>query len=412
MIKRKKIIAMIIAASSVSMFAVGCSNNTATEEIYSVEDLKIKDISKAYEPEYSSYFEGQSTYNSKFVEKYDNLELVSYKVSSFDEKTLEYNVDFTFKNKSNKKLNDLTVTIDVFGEYGGFGSEEIKIKSLEAKEQCVKTVKFSLSELANSVVEYSEDDISDTDYKKAIEKAIKNKSFEGGFNYKYNTIDSIKGLQVSNSLDFDGNVTGTNVQIYNEIDEKGFKNVKTTHVENGSYLNLVNPENKKYFDDIIVKNIEVKINDEFDFEITAKFKNNGNKEIKDFTFEPSLNVLGSYAYEFSEDDLKQINTYSDKVIKPGEEFEITATAYGSFITLDTLTIDTLKEVKGFDLNSKKETFINLIENRLISVGYMYSYNDDEFDRTTNAVFSNTGKMEDFYSYEFPLEDSFDESDEF
>ena len=57
MIKRKKTIAMIIAASSMSMFAVGCSNNTATEEIYSVEDLKIKDISKAYEGEYSSYFE-------------------------------------------------------------------------------------------------------------------------------------------------------------------------------------------------------------------------------------------------------------------------------------------------------------------------------------------------------------------
>ena len=54
----------------------------------------------------------------------------------------------------------------------------------------------------------------------------------------------------------------------------------------------------------------------------------------------------------------------------------------------------------------------MIENRLISVGYMYSYNDDEFDRTTNAVFSNTGKLENFYSYEFPLEDSFDESDEF
>lgn len=395
---RKKVIMMIISASVLPL--VGCSNNINTDELVSVEDLKIKDISDAYDGENLILFKNELTYSPDIVDKYNKLGLVSYKVTSFNEETLQYNVDFTIKNTSNEKLNNIIARLTIFGEYGGVGTENLEIESLGANEETTQTLQLYLPDLTDISVEYSEGDV---DYKKAIKSALNDKAFYGDFTYTYSN-DLSEDLMINTALDFDGIVKHSYLEISNEMEKDDFENNKTSHVENGSYLNLVNPENEKHFNDIVVENLEVKINDSFDFEVITKFKNNGDKEIKNFKFDPFLNIFGTDISIFSEDELEEINVYSNKTIKPGEEFEISATIYGSFINLNPVLIDELKEVKGFDIASSKETIVNLIENRLISVGYIYSYNNGEFENLTSAKYSNTGKLQEFSSGEYLISD--------
>lgn len=395
---RKKVIMMIISASVLPL--VGCSNNINTDELVSVEDLKIKDISDAYDGENLILFKNELTYSPDIVDKYNKLGLVSYKVTSFNEETLQYNVDFTIKNTSNEKLNNIIARLTIFGEYGGVGTENLEIESLGANEETTQTLQLYLPDLTDISVEYSEGDV---DYKKAIKSALNDKAFCGDFTYTYSN-DLSEDLMINTALDFDGIVKHSYLEISNEMEKDDFENNKTSHVENGSYLNLVNPENEKHFNDIVVENLEVKINDSFDFEVITKFKNNGDKEIKNFKFDPFLNIFGTDISIFSEDELEEINVYSNKTIKPGEEFKISATIYGSFINLNPVLIDELKEVKDFDIASSKETIVNLIENRLISVGYIYSYNNGEFENLTSAKYSNTGKLQEFSSGEYLISD--------
>lgn len=395
---RKKVIMMIVSASVLPL--VGCSNNINTDELVSVEDLKIKDISDAYDGENLILFKNELTYSPDIVDKYNKLGLVSYKVTSFNEETLQYNVDFTIKNTSNEKLSNIIARLTIFGEYGGVSTENLEIESLDANEETTQTLQLYLPDLTDISVEYSEGDV---DYKKAIKSALNDKAFYGDFTYTYSN-DLSEDLMINTALDFDGIVKHSYLEISNEMEKDDFENNKTSHVENGSYLNLVNPENEKHFNDIVVENLEVKINDSFDFEIITKFKNNGDKEIKNFKFDPFLNIFGIDISIFSEDELEEINVYSNKTIKPGEEFEISATIYGSFINLNPVLIDELKEVKGFDIASSKETIVNLIENRLISVGYIYSYNNGEFENLTSAKYSNTGKLQEFSSGEYLISD--------
>lgn len=395
---RKKVIMMIVSASVLPL--VGCSNNLTTDELVSVEDLKIKDISDAYDGENLILFKNELTYSPDIVDKYNKLGLVSYKVTSFNEETLQYNVDFTIRNTSNEKLSNIIARLTIFGEYGGVSTENLEIESLDANEETTQTLQLYLPDLTDISVEYSEGDV---DYKKAIKSALNDKAFYGDFTYTYSN-DLSEDLMINTALDFDGIVKHSYLEISNEMEKDDFENNKTSHVENGSYLNLVNPENEKHFNDIVVENLEVKINDSFDFEIITKFKNNGDKEIKNFKFDPFLNIFGIDISIFSEDELEEINVYSNKTIKPGEEFEISATIYGSFINLNPVLIDELKEVKGFDIASSKETIVNLIENRLISVGYIYSYNNGEFENLTSAKYSNTGKLQEFSSGEYLISD--------
>lgn len=395
---RKKVIMMIVSASVLPL--VGCSNNINTDELVSVEDLKIKDISDAYDGENLILFKNELTYSPDIVDKYNKLGLVSYKVTSFNEETLQYNVDFTIKNTSNEKLSNIIARLTIFGEYGGVSTENLEIESLDANEETTQTLQLYLPDLTDISVEYSEGDV---DYKKAIKSALNDKAFYGDFTYTYSN-DLSEDLMINTALDFDGIVKHSYLEISNEMEKDDFENNKTSHVENGSYLNLVNPENEKHFNDIVVENLEVKINDSFDFEIITKFKNNGDKEIKNFKFDPFLNIFGIDISIFSEDELEEINVYSNKTIKPGEEFEISATIYGSFINLNPVLIDELKEVKGFDIASSKETIVNLIENRLISVGYIYSYNNGKFENLTSAKYSNTGKLQEFSSGEYLISD--------
>ena len=395
---RKKVIMMIISASVLPL--AGCSNNLTTDELVSVEDLKIKDISDAYDGENLILFKNELTYSPDIVDKYNKLGLVSYKVTSFNEETLQYNVDFTIKNTSNEKLNNIIARLTIFGEYGGVGTENLEIESLGANEETTQTLQLYLPDLTDISVEYSEGDV---DYKKAIKSALNDKAFCGDFTYTYSN-DLSEDLMINTALDFDGIVKHSYLEISNEMEKDDFENNKTSHVENGSYLNLVNPENEKHFNDIVVENLEVKINDSFDFEVITKFKNNGDKEIKNFKFDPFLNIFGTDISIFSEDELEEINVYSNKTIKPGEEFKISATIYGSFINLNPVLIDELKEVKDFDIASSKETIVNLIENRLISVGYIYSYNNGEFENLTSAKYSNTGKLQEFSSGEYLISD--------
>lgn len=395
---RKKVIMMIVSASVLPL--VGCSNNINTDELVSVEDLKIKDISDAYDGENLILFKNELTYSPDIVDKYNKLGLVSYKVTSFNEETLQYNVDFTIKNTSNEKLSNIIARLTIFGEYGGVSTENLEIESLDANEETTQTLQLYLPDLTDISVEYSEGDV---DYKKAIKSALNDKAFYGDFTYTYSN-DLSEDLMINTALDFDGIVKHSYLEISNEMEKDDFENNKTSHVENGSYLNLVNPENEKHFNDIVVENLEVKINDSFDFEVITKFKNNGDKEIKNFKFDPFLNIFGTDISIFSEDELEEINVYSNKTIKPGEEFEISATIYGSFINLNPVLIDELKEVKGFDIASSKETIVNLIENRLISVGYIYSYNNGEFENLTSAKYSNTGKLQEFSSGEYLISD--------
>lgn len=399
MMNRKKVIMMIVSASTLPL--VGCSNNINIDRLVSVEDIKIKDISNAYDGEYLSLMRDELTYNHNIVNKYNKLELISYKVKSFDETTLKYDVEFTIKNISDEKLNNIIARLSISGEYGGISTDDLKIESLGVNEEITQTLQLYLPDLTDISVEYSGAEI---DYKKYMKEAISNKAFYGEFIYTYSN-DLSDDLTINTALNFDGTVKHSYLEIFNEMEKEEFKNNKTSHIENGSYLNLVNPENEKHFNDIIVENLEIKINDSFDFEVIAKFKNNGDKEIKNFKFDPFLNIFGTDISVFSEDELEEINIYSNKTIKPGEEFEISTTIYGSFINLNPSLIDELKKVEGFNIASSKEIIVNLIENRLISVGYIYSYNNDMFENLTSAKYSNTGKLQEFSSGEYLISDS-------
>ena len=392
MLKRKRIVAIISMLSMVTVFLVGCSNdnmkNTASD--FSVKEMKIKDVADAYNGEDILLDRYQYVRNEEVIDKHGKLELKSYEFKGYNEKESVYEIDVVIKNKSKDKLENVLFKLSLIGNFGGSSTEMYEIENIDAEKQITKRVKIKSEVIEEILIDsQSEENILVED---ALSKAIEEKSIKGQFMYTYkNAID--EDMVIHDVLDFDGKRTDYYIEIIEDINEDDFVASKTLHKDNGSYLNIVNTEEKMYFDDIYVKNIELKITDDLDFEIITKFKNEGDKDITSFYYNPDLSVLGRSLYILDEEELDDLNTYYDKTIKAGEEFEIKTVIKSSWIDLNSEIIDMLKAVDGFDIDSKKPIVMSIVENRLISLNHSYSYMSGENTiNSTLAEYTNNGKL--------------------
>ena len=110
-------------------------------------------------------------------------------------------------------------------------------------------------------------------------------------------------------------------------------------------------------------------------------------------------MLGYNLYE-SDDKIEEINTYKDIIIEPQEEFEIVATISSSFMELDLDIVDALRQTKDIDMNSNVPTIVQLIENRLLSLGISYWYEtEDDISKDVDIVYAGNGKIDSINAYE-------------
>lgn len=400
MTKRKKIISTIISLSLISMFTVGCNNTGEVVINYdytSPEDLKIKDISKVNISEESlNGFQFISTDNQEYIDIYDKLELVSYTVKEFDKETEEYKIDISIKNNSNETIKNINYELAIFGELGGFGLENIKIDTLKPGETINNELGISQIDLVSITVDIENE--NEESYQDTIKQVIENKTITGEFKYTYDNSYN-KDMIIYKSLNFDGTVSSVNLVLEKDITKEEFDKSKSYHIENGSYLNIVNDEKTVFFDDVLLENVQVSLNENFDFEITAKFKNDSDKKIKSFYFYPCFNIFGYNLYPL-DDDIDAINTYRDTIIEPQEEFEIVVTIPISFIEVDLDIVDVLRQIKDFDMNSNVPTIVQLIENRLLSLGISYWYEtEDDISKDVDIVYAGNGKIDSINAYE-------------
>ena len=382
------------------MFTVGCSN---TEEVVinynydSPKDLKIKDVSKVnISEENLNGYQFINTDNQEYIEKYDKLELISYNVKEFDKKTDEYKIEILIKNNSNETINNINYELVILGELGGFGLENLKIDTLKPGETTSNEIHISQIDLVSIAVDIENE--NEESYQDTIKQVIENKCITGEFKYTYDNSYS-KDMIIYKSLNFDGTSLYTNIVLEKNITKKEFDASKTYHIDNGSYLNIVNNEKTVFFDDILLENIEVSLNEYFNYEITARFKNDSDKKIKSFYFNPYFNMFGYNLYE-SDDKIEEINIYKDIIIEPQEEFEIVATISSSFMELDLDIVDALRQTKDIDMNSNVPTIVQLIENRLLSLGISYWYEtEDDINKDVDIVYAGNGKIDSINAYE-------------
>lgn len=261
------------------MFTVGCNNTGKVVINYnydSPKDLKIKDISKVnISEENLNGYQFINTDNQEYIDKYDKLELISYNVKEFDKETDEYKTDILIKNNSNENINNIKYELAIFGEVGGFGLENVKIYTLKPGETTSNEIRISQIDLVSIAVDIENE--NEESYQDTIKQVIENKSITGKFKYTYDNSYS-KDMIIYKSLNFDDTSLYTNIVLEKNIAKKEFDASKTYHIDNGSYLNTVNNEKTVFFDDILLENIEVSLNEYFDFEITARFKNDSDKK--------------------------------------------------------------------------------------------------------------------------------------
>ncbi|MBQ8997128.1 MAG: hypothetical protein IJ086_15345 [Clostridium sp.] len=406
MVKRNKKVTKIIGLSLIPMFMVGCNSNGVSNNSidfnYTSSDLNIKKVSDLNIDEYNlTGFHYISTDNNDTVKKYDKLDVMSYNLKEFNSKTKEYIIDILIKNNSNETVDNIIGSLGVFHENGaGFENQNINLKSIAPGEIKANEIRLSQEDLYTLILNNSDnyDEISNLSNEEIIQFAIDNKLLSGEFHYTYDN-DYDKHLKVSEYLSFDGNVTYTYINTEKTLSKKEFDKSKSYHVENGSYLNIVNNEKIANFDNILLENIEVKIDENFDIQLIVKFKNDSDEKIENFSFDPYLNMLG-YSFLILDDyEVEEINTYKDDVIEPGDEFEIAATLYTSNIDLDIDFVDMLRQIKDFDMNSNVPTIAQLIENRLFNIGISYSYDVNNFSKSIDINYAGNGKINDLNCYE-------------
>lgn len=377
----KKIIKSLFLMSAISVTSVG------GYYLYNVNTSKILNISKVEDNDNNFYYRTISISDKKEVEKYNILKVASCEVV-FNNETSEYELSITYKNNSNKDINNLNLNAYANGIDSQVILDNISKESLLAGSEFSETwilSKDNLREMYSNDLKNKEDnDITEDE----INKLLQNEMSNIGIEYTYDN-DLNENLHITQYLDFNGNEKLSDVKIYKEFESSN--DLKFSHVDNGSYLNLIEPEDMNIYNYIKVKSIEVNIDNDLNFNIIAKFKNNSEYDISNFEFKPTITF--NQISPFNSNQIIESNKKA--LIKAGKEFEFSIKINKKNI------IDSLSKINSDELkvnfNGSDDELLNyLIKNRMISIFYSYDYEIDNTSYSTSANYSNSSKLQVLY----------------
>ena len=385
---KKRIIPIIISASALSMLTVGCLNTLNSSQAIVFNSKKVVNIEKARDDK--SYDKSRFTYteNKEAIQPFNNINLVSFD-GSFDENKLEYNISLTLKNVSKKPIEDLNMKFVVIGPDSTFSTEDMNLASIEANSEFKQNITLSKNDLLMLANNSSNE--TDSEAKRIISNLLKDEylSLKYTYNYKHNEEND---FNIEHELDLDGNTINEAMHSTVIID----KSLETSHKDNGSYLNLVKPEDKYDNNIIETQSVEVKIDKDFNFEIVAKFKNISDKNIERFRFEPHI-ILGD---ALAPDSLNSNITVRES-IKAGEEFEI-STVYNKDIIKNCIEYVNSDILKSSLYKNEDKALRYLVENRFISLNYKYDYETKDISNSIDVTTSRSGKLDIMSIYEYSM----------
>ena len=385
---KKRIVPIIISASALSILTVGCSNILNSSQAIVFDSKKVIDIEKARDDK--SYDKSRFTYteNKEALQQFDKINLVSFD-GNFDENKLEYNISLTFKNVSEKPVEDLNMKFVIIGPDSTFSTEEINLDSIEANSEFKKNITLSKKDLL--ILANNPSNETDSEAKRIISNILKDEylSLKYTYNYKHNEEND---FDIEHELDF--NETTINKAMYSTV--KIDTPLETSYKDNGSYLNLVKPEDKYDNNIIETQSVEVKIDKDFNFEIIAKFKNISDKDIETFRFKPSI-ILGD---TYAPDSLDTNFTVKDS-IKAGEEFEI-STVYDKNVIKNCIKYVHSDILKSTLYKNEDKALRYLVENRLVSLNYKYDYETKDVANSIDVTISRSGKLDIMNIYEYSM----------
>lgn len=383
---KKRIIPIIVSASALSMFTVGYLNTLNSSQAIVFNSKKVVNIEKARDDK--SYDKSRFTYteNKEAIQPFNNINLVSFD-GIFDENKLEYNISLTLKNVSKKPIEDLNMKFVVIGPDSTFSTEDMNLASIEANSEFKQNITLSKNDLLMLANNSSNE--TDSEAKRIISNLLKDEylSLKYTYNYKHNEEND---FNIEHELDLDGNTINEAMHSTVIID----KSLETSHKDNGSYLNLVKPEDKYDNNIIETQSVEVKIDKDFNFEIVAKFKNISDKNIERFRFEPHI-ILGD---ALAPDSLNSNITVRES-IKAGEEFEI-STVYNKDIIKNCIEYVNSDILKSSLYKNEDKALRYLVENRFISLNYKYDYETKDTSNSIDVTTSRSGKLDTMSIYEY------------
>ena len=382
--RKNKIIPIMISASALSIFATGCSSFGNKELIF--EESRVVDITKAKDDDSYDKYRYHYTENTDTLKKYDQIELISYK-GVLDENTLNYNIDLKFKNISNKSLNNINYKFRVIGPESGVEIEKITLDTIASGEDFTCNISISkekLLQLANN-----DSSVSNTIAKGIIANLIDNQEFSLSYTYDY---EHKEKFTIGHELNFDGSFYNK----YMETRKAAKENLKSSYLNSDSYLNLVKPE-EKYSNQLIeTESIKLDIDKNFNFTIKAKFKNISNTTIDAFRFEPYL-IIGDTS---APDTLNRKLEVRDS-IKAGDTFEVSVT-YEKDVIKDCLEYINKNTINARFYNDEDKLLRHIVEDRLISLHYIYNYENTEMAASIDNTISRSGKLDIMKVYEYKI----------
>lgn len=348
-----------------------------------INNINIKDISKIKENEIDGLISRNTEItNDEKLKKYNKIEVSSFNCT-LDKKKQSYVVDINFKNISQDIINDLELNFTLFGVEDRFHIKKFKNKELKPNEEFNILLNLTAQNVLDVCIKESESKNLDN-FKEIFEENSQCNALYLGYDYTYkNEVDN--NLLIKNELNFDGVVSHTSLSLVPPIIDG--LNLPKTHVESGSYLNLVEPEEKNPFNLIHTLNINVEIDDDFNFKIIGEFQNVGTDNIETFSFQPTL-TLFNFPVFYEKSTVKQ----DKEVIEPGEKFKSTV-----FIDKEDLIFsENISEMidNKYSLKFKKGDSLlkALIKNRLFSIGYSYQYAIGEYTTSVNTMYTNNSKL--------------------
>lgn len=371
----RKIIKSLFLISVISATSVG------GYYLYNVNTSKILDISKVEDNDNNFYYRTISISDKKEVDKYNILKVSSCEVV-LNPDTSDYTLSMTYKNNSNKDIKNLNLNAYANGIDSQVILDGISKELLSAGSEFSETWILSKDNLR----EMYSTDLKDKDFTEdEINKLLQNEMSNIGIEYTYDN-DLNENLGITQYIDFYGNEKFSDVKIYKEFINSD--TLKINHVDNGSYLNLIEPEDMDVYNYIKLKSIELNVDKDLNFNIITKFKNNSDYEVSNFEFKPTIKL--NQTSLFSSNPIIKPN--KNDLIKAGKEFEL-STRINKKDILDSISKINLDELNIKIDGSEDELLNYLINNRLISIFYSYSYDIDNTSYLTSANYSNSSKLQ-------------------
>ena len=378
----KKSTITIIALSSMILSA-GCSSE---------KSIKIKDINTIENDTIINPKRETNISSETMISQLDILKLNSLSYS-LNEDATKYKINASFVNKSTNSINGLNFNFLICGLEQDLVAHRLTKETVLPNEKLDVEFYIDGKDILDLCIKEGEP--KNIDNLEAIFDIHKsNRSLYLSYNYTYDNPMN-NNLSINNILDFDGNINQATLKI---LDNPKLSNLPKNHNENGSYLNLIEPEDINTFNNIKTESIKVDVDEDLEFKITAKFKNIGDVKLDSFAFQPRLTLFDStvsYGYSTEKDSVEPI--------EPQEEFSIVTTISKDDIVFDENIENKIDTYKSLKYKKGDKLLRKLIKERLFSIGYSYHYKIGDITKSVHTLYDNTSELLEMNLFEYDRE---------